>query len=129
MNRSRLANAFALLAGVLSDCGDLDGALAAVLESVSLMEQDAGNDAWNVMDYFALRAARAGKLENATRMAGYADACFTAKQADARAQRSAHAYRVGGFVRERLASTKLKGLLDDGAHLTEREACRLAVEN
>ena len=129
VRRSRLANAFALLAGVLSDRGDLDGALAAVSESVSLIEQDAGNDAWNVMDFFALRAARAGKLENATRMAGYADACFTAKQASREPNEARTRTALEALLRERLDSTKLKGLLDEGARLTEREACRLAVEN
>ena len=129
MRRSRLANAFALLGGVLSDRGDLDGALAAVTESVGLMEQDDGNDAWNVMYFFALRAARAGKLESATRMAGYADACFTAKQASREPNEARSRTALEALLRERLASTKLKALLDEGARLTEREACRLAVES
>jgi predicted ATPase len=127
--RSRLANTFALLAGVLSDRGDLDGALAAAQESVSLMEQDDGDDAWNVMDYFALRAARAGKTENAARMAGYADACFTAKQASREPNEARTRAALAILLRERLASAKLEALVGEGARLTEREACRLAVES
>ena len=129
MRRSRLATAFASLAGVLSDRGDLDGALAAVTESVGLMEQDVGNDAWNIMYFFALRAARAGKLENATRMAGYADACFTAKQASREPNEARTRTALLALLRERLNSRKLKAILDEGARLTEREACRLAIEN
>jgi hypothetical protein len=81
VRRCRLSNAFAMLAGVLTERGDLDGALEAARDSVSLIEQDAANDAWNVMDYFALRAACAGKVENAARVAGYVDICFVAKGA------------------------------------------------
>jgi len=127
--RSRLANAFALLAGVLSDRGDVDGALAAVSESVGLMEQDDGNDAWSVMDFFALRAARAGKLENAARIAGYADACFTAKQVTREPNEARTRSALKILLCKRLGSTQLEGLLAEGARLSEREACRLAVEN
>jgi tetratricopeptide (TPR) repeat protein len=128
MRRSRLAIAFATLAGVLSDRGDLDGALAAVAESVNLMEQDAVNDAWNVMDYFALRAARAGKIENAARMAGYADACFTERQASREPNEARTRSALEVLLRERLSSTELEALLVEGAQLTEQGACRLAVE-
>jgi predicted ATPase len=127
VRRSRLANVFALLAGVLSDRGELAGALEAAQESVRLMEQDAGNDAWNVMDFFALRAARAGELESAARIAGYADACFTAKQVSREPNEARTRAALEALLRERLTPAKLEDLLAEGASLTEREACRLAV--
>jgi predicted ATPase/DNA-binding winged helix-turn-helix (wHTH) protein len=126
--RSRLANAFALLAGILSDRGDLDGALDAVRESVSLMEQDTSNDAWSSIDHFALRAARAGKLENASRIAGYADACFAAKKASREPNEARARAALEALLREHIAPPRLQDLLDEGARLTGREACRLAVE-
>ena len=49
--------------------------------------QEAGY-AWNVLDHLALRAALAGKLANAARIAGYADS-MRGKKVDAPAQRSA----------------------------------------
>jgi tetratricopeptide (TPR) repeat protein len=128
VRRSRLANAYALLAGVLSDRGDLDGALHAVQESVSLMEQDAYDDAWNVMDCFALRAARAGRLANAARMAGYADACFKAKQSSREPNEARARSTLQSMLGARLVPASLEDLLEEGAHLTEREACRLAIQ-
>jgi predicted ATPase/DNA-binding winged helix-turn-helix (wHTH) protein len=129
VRRSRLANAFAVLAGVLSDRGELAGALSAAQESVRLMEQDAGNDAWNVIDYFALRAARAGNLDNAARIAGYADACFRAKQASREPNKARTRASLQKLLCESLAPTDLADLLDEGARLSEREACRLAIES
>jgi tetratricopeptide (TPR) repeat protein len=129
VRRSRLANAFAWLAGVLSDQGVLDAALEATRESVRLIEQDAANDAWNVMDFFALRAARAGKVENAARMAGYTDACFVAKRTTREPNEARSRAALQALLCERLPATALASLLAEGGRLTEREACRLAVEN
>jgi hypothetical protein len=100
-----------------------------VQESVSLIEQDAHDDAWNVMDSFALRAARAGRLENAARMAGYADACFKAKQASREPNEARARAALETLLRYRIASAKLKELLDEGARLTKREACGLAISD
>src|SRR5206468_6931253 len=129
VRRSRLANAFALLAGILTERGDLDAALDAVRESVSLLEQDAGNDAWSVMDHFALRAARAGTVENAARIAGYADASFTAKQATRDGNEARSRAAVQALLSERLHPDRLEHLMREGAGLTEHEACRLALED
>jgi predicted ATPase/DNA-binding winged helix-turn-helix (wHTH) protein len=129
VRRSRLANAFALLVGVLSDQGAFSDALEAARESVRLMEQDAGNDAWNVMDYFALRAAYAGNLANAARITGYADACFLAKQASREPNEARTRASLQALLCERLAPSELENLLHEGARLSEREACRLAVDS
>jgi predicted ATPase/DNA-binding winged helix-turn-helix (wHTH) protein len=127
VKRMWLANAWGLLAGVLTEGGDVGEALEAVRESVRLFQQDAGN-AWAVMDHFAMRAARAGKLENAARIAGYADACHAEREAirdpnDARAPASLHA-----LLREKLPAGKRETLLAEGAALSEDDACRLAIE-
>jgi len=66
------------LSGVLTERGELAEALAAAREGLSL-RRDSGH-AWVAMDSFALRAGLAGKLENAARIAGYADATHAAKQ-------------------------------------------------
>jgi ATP/maltotriose-dependent transcriptional regulator MalT len=129
VRRSRLANVFALLAGVLTERGELDAALQAVHESVSLFEQDSGNDAWNIMDFFALRAVRSGRIENATLIAGYADASFVAKQATREPNEARARTTLQTLLSERLAPARLDQLLAEGARLTEREACRLAVEH
>jgi tetratricopeptide (TPR) repeat protein len=129
VRRSRLGAAFAQLAGVLTERGDLEAALDAIRESVSLKEQDAANDAWNVMDFFALHAARAGNVENAARIAGYTDACFAAKQATREPTGARARAALQALVCERLSQAKLEGLLAEGALLTEHDACRLAVEN
>jgi hypothetical protein len=61
-------------------------------------------------------------------MAGYADACFKARQASREPNEARARATLENMLRERLAEAKLQGLMDEGARLTEREACRLAAE-
>ena len=129
VRRDRLGNAFAQLAGVLTERGELEAALDAMRESVSLIEQDAGNNAWNFIDFFALRAARAGSVENAARIAAYADACFAAKQATREPNQARARAALQALLCERLPPATIEGLLGEGARLTEHEACRLALQN
>lgn len=77
--QSSIGYALGNLAGTLTERGDLDEALTAARDGLSLLAFS-GN-AWIFMDHFALRAALAGKIENAARVAGCADAIFVAKGA------------------------------------------------
>jgi hypothetical protein len=80
------------------------------------------------MDHLALRAALAGKLEDAARLAAFADSTFTAKETSRQPNEARARDRLEALLREKLAPDELERLLAEGAALTEDEACRLALE-
>ena len=67
------------LAGVHTERGELDEALAAAREGLPMLVE--GGFAWSHLDHLALRAALAGKLADAARLAGFSDAAFAARKA------------------------------------------------
>jgi len=117
----------ASLAGVLTERQKLDEALATFRTGLPLVAED--GSAWMFGDSLALRAAFAGKLADAARLAGHTDAMFVVKQATRHPIDVRHRERVGALLREALSGTELEALLAEGAKLSEAEACRLALEN
>jgi cytochrome P450 len=88
---------------------------------------DSGN-AWVFMHHLALRAALAGRLEDAARLSGHASAVFAAKEcALQHDDANAHA-RLHAFLQERLAPAQLEALLAEGVSMSEDDACRLALK-
>jgi predicted ATPase len=114
------------LAGVRTERGELDEALAAAREGLPLL-QEAGH-AWNVLDHLALRAALADKVSNAARIAGYADSIHTAKKSTRQPNEARARERLQALLREKLDRNELDRLLAEGAKLSEDDACRLALE-
>jgi predicted ATPase/DNA-binding winged helix-turn-helix (wHTH) protein len=128
VRKSRLGAAFAVLAGVLTERGDLEQALDAAREGLSLIQQDSANAAWKYMDHFALRAARAGKVQNGARIAGYADACFAGKETTRQPNEARARDHLRGIFRDMVAPYDLERLFAEGAKMSEDDACRLALE-
>jgi tetratricopeptide (TPR) repeat protein len=122
----RLGVALLNLAGVHTERGAFDEALAAAREGLPLL-QEAGF-AWNVLDYLALRAALAGKLEDAARIAGYADSRYTAQNETREPNEARACERLQALLRDKLDAEKIERLLAEGAKLSEDEACRLSLE-
>jgi tetratricopeptide (TPR) repeat protein len=114
------------LAGVLTEQGKLDDALAAAREALPLLKD--GGLAWIFLDHVALRAALAGKVANAARVAGYADSIFAAKRTSRQFNEARAHVRVQALLREKLVPDELERLLAEGAKMSEDEACRLALE-
>jgi hypothetical protein len=114
------------LAGVLTERGRFDEALAAAREGLPLAK-DHGNR-WIVFDLLALRAALAGKTANAARIAGFADSTFAAKQASRPPNEARARNRLQVLLREALTLDEVERLLAEGAKMNEDEACRLALE-
>src|SRR5262245_43698238 len=115
------------LAGVLVERGDLDEALEVAREGLPLLK-DAGY-AWINIDQLALRAALAGRLTDAARLAGFADATIAKKKQTFRQTNEARARkRLEGLLNAGLAADELARLLAEGAELEENEAYRLALE-
>jgi predicted ATPase/DNA-binding winged helix-turn-helix (wHTH) protein len=126
--KAALGYALSNLAGVLTEHGDLDEALAAQREGLPLLA-DGGGLAWRFMDHVALRSALAGRFAEAARLAGFGDAARTANEEILREPNEARAHeRLHALLRARLAPGELERLLAEGARLTEDEACRLALE-
>jgi tetratricopeptide (TPR) repeat protein len=123
-----LGYALCNLAGVLTERGDLDEALAAQREGLPLLA-DGGGLAWRFIDHVALRSALAGRFTDAARLAGFGDSARTANEEILREPNEARSHaRLHALLRERLAPDELERLLAEGARLTEDEACRLALE-
>jgi predicted ATPase/DNA-binding winged helix-turn-helix (wHTH) protein len=124
--KERLGTSLTNLAGVYTERGELDVALTAAREGLPLLK-DSGR-VWYLLDHLALRAALAGKLANAARLAGYADSAVVEKQSP-RQPNEARAYaRLRTLLREKLAPDELERLLAEGAKMSDDEACRLALE-
>jgi len=126
-NKSTLGLNLANLSGVHTERGELDDALVAARESLPLL-REAGL-AWISMDHFALRAALAGKIANAARLAAYADSAFAVKAYSRQPNELRARERLHALLREKLAPDHFERLLAESAKLTEGEACRLALED
>ena len=115
------------LSGLLTERGQLEEALVAGREGLQL-RKDTGR-AWVPMDHFALRAALAGKLETAARIAGYASATYAAKQSPRQPNEARAHARLMEMLRSRLEAGEIERLMTAGAALDEEEACRVAIED
>jgi predicted ATPase len=114
------------LAGVRTERGELDEALAVAREGLPLRRQAWG--AWGTLDHLALRAALAGKIGTGARLAGYADRAWMLKEATRQPNEARARGRLQSLLRERLSPPDFERLLAEGAKLSEEQACRLALE-
>jgi hypothetical protein len=92
------------------------------------LRKEAGQS-WLNIDHLALRAALAGKLANAARIAGYADSNYGAKEARRPPNEARARNRLQVLLREKLGPDELEYLLAEGTKMSEDEACRLALED
>jgi predicted ATPase/DNA-binding winged helix-turn-helix (wHTH) protein len=115
------------LAGVLTERGELDDALAAAREGLPLLRD--ADYAWGALDHVALRAALAGKVANAARLAGFADSTYAAKESPRQPNEARARARLHALLREKVATDELERLLAEGAKMSEDEACQLALED
>jgi hypothetical protein len=72
--------------------------------------------------------ALTGNTASAARLAGYADAAYTAKATPREANEARARNRLQTLLRESFAAEELDRLLAEGATMSEDEACRLALE-
>ena len=125
-SKALLGFALMHLAGVLTERGEIAEARQAACEGLPMLG-DMGN-AWRLMDYLALLAALGGNIEIAARVAGYADAAFAAKQIVRESNEARARSRLQAILHEHFDSTALDELFTEGGSMSEREACRLALE-
>jgi tetratricopeptide (TPR) repeat protein len=115
------------LASLHTERGELSEALAAAREGLPMLKQL--GYAWIGVAHVALRAALAGKVENAARLAGFADSIFAAKKMS-RQPHDAHIRdRLQVLLEEKLTPKQLERLSAEGASFGDDEACRLALED
>jgi predicted ATPase/class 3 adenylate cyclase len=115
------------LAGVHVERGEYDEALTVAREGLPLLK-DAGY-AWINLDELALRLALVGKLADAARLAGFADATIARKKEAFRQTNEARArQRLERLLMAGLASQERERLLAEGARLGEEDAYRLALQ-
>ena len=114
------------LAGVHTERGELCEALLAAREGLPLRNE--GGFAWVTLDHLALRAALAGKTANAARLAGHADYLFAANESSRQPNEARSRERLQGLLIENFSPGELERLLEEGAQMSEDEACRMALE-
>ena len=115
------------LAGVHTERGEIDEALAAAREGLPLLKE--GGFAWSHLDHLARRAALAGKLATAARVAGYADSAFASRKTTRQPNEARARDRLQALLVEKLPATELARMLAEGASLSEDDACRLVLED
>jgi predicted ATPase/DNA-binding winged helix-turn-helix (wHTH) protein len=115
------------LAGLHTERGELDEALAAAREGLPLRKEDGYS--WGAFDHLALRAALAGNTASAARLASYADAAYAAKATPRQANETRARDRLQTLLRETFTPDELERLLAEGATMSEEEAVRLALED
>ena len=126
--RAALGYALANLAGVLTERGDLDAALAAAREGLPLLTEGGGL-AWRFMDHLALLVAGIGRFAGAARLAGFADASFVANGGFREPNEARSHARVHALLRESPVANALAQLLAEGAELAEDEACSIVLQD
>ena len=114
------------LAAVLTERGEIEQALVLAREGLPLLAED--GSAWIFIDSLALRAARAGDIAAAARLAGYADRAFATKEATRHPIELRHRSELHALLQRRLSDKELVGLLAQGARMSDEEADRLAVQ-
>jgi hypothetical protein len=115
------------LSGVLTARGELKEALTVAREGLPLLK---GLEyAWATLDHIALRAAQAGKVENAALVAGFVDSIVTAKEISRQPNEARARAWLQALLTEKLTPIELERLLAEGTKMTEDEAYRLALED
>ena len=113
------------LAGVHVERGELDEAIDAAREGLPMLVE--GGFAWSHLDHLALRAALAGKLADAARIAGFSDAAFAIRKTARQPNEARSRDRLQRLLQERLAADHLARLYGEGAVLSEDGAVKLAL--
>ena len=124
-NKGALGVCLTNLAGIHTERGELAEALIAAREGLPLRSQ--AGYAWGALDYVALRAALAGRPDEAARIAGCADAAFAHKQARRQPNEARARARIERLLSDALGADALRQRLAEGARLDIDEACRLAL--
>ena len=124
--KSTAGNCLTNLAGVHVERGELGEALVAAQEGLPLLKEF--GMVWHPLDHLALRAALAGKVANAARLAGFTDGAHIARKMSRQPNEVRAQARLRALLRENIAPDQLERLLAEGARMSEDEACRLALE-
>jgi tetratricopeptide (TPR) repeat protein len=112
------------LAGVLTERGELAEALAVAREGLPLRRELSARAAW---DHLALRAGLAGDLADAARIAGYVDRLFVASESLRQPNEARARARLAALLAAKAADEDLARRRDQGASMSEDEACALAL--
>ena len=123
--RRMLGWSLASLAGVLTERGELDEALAAGREGLPLLLEDGSG--WIFVSHFALRAALAGRLSDAARLAGYSDHTWEQQRVTPHPIDARTSERLRPLLQQAFVAGELERLRAEGATLSEAEACELAL--
>jgi predicted ATPase/DNA-binding winged helix-turn-helix (wHTH) protein len=112
------------LMGIHTERGEYEPAWAAGREALELLRDTTG--AWQMLDDFALLAARSGKLVSAARIAGFTDATYGARHATRPPNLARARTRVQALLDEGMPAEEQAGLFAEGAAMSEEDACEAA---
>ena len=123
--RRSLGFALANLAGLHAERGELDAALDAAREALPMIRSS--GTAWMFADHFALRLGLAGRIEDAARLQGFADAAYSGRSAQREPNEARAQERIVRLLRQALPGGEVDALLAEGRTLDDEAAWRLAV--
>ena len=114
------------LAGVLTEVGALDEALEIAREG--LPARRVSGFLFGALDHLALRAALAGRLAEAARLAGYADSNYATGKSHRQPNEARARARLERLLLDQPNANDLLRELAEGTRISEDEACRLALD-
>lgn len=113
------------LVGALTEQGNIEEARSVAREALPLLRDD--ETAWLWFDHFALLAAGCDRIEDAARLAGYAEAALVAHERVRQPNEMRARASLDAMFRDTLSLDNLERLLAEGALLSKEDACGLAL--
>jgi predicted ATPase/class 3 adenylate cyclase len=113
------------LVGALTEQGDLDEARSVAREAIPLLREDP--TAWLWFDHFALLAARCDRIDDAARLAGYAEAALVAHGRVRQPNEMRARASLDAIFADRLVRDECERYFAEGAKLGDDDAFRLAL--
>ena len=123
-HRRYIGIASGYLAGMLTACGEVDGALIAAREAVPLCRED--EFIYWLFPHLALRAAKAGRPEDAARIWGYAGH-IAGSAADWQINEQRAAETLMALLGDTMDPVRTEQLIAAGQYLDEDEIIALAL--
>jgi predicted ATPase/class 3 adenylate cyclase len=125
VHRDLLAVTLGNLAGVFVEQGNFAEARAVAREALPLLRED--ETEWLWFDHFALLAAGTGRIDDAARLVGYADATLAAHARVRQPNELRARAHLRAILDDELSPDELDRLMAEGAALRKDDACRMAA--
>jgi predicted ATPase/DNA-binding winged helix-turn-helix (wHTH) protein len=113
------------LFGILTECGELTEASAVGRLAMPYLQE--ASSVWILMDHYALRLAKVGKVEAAARVYGWIQNTYAQKHVMRQPLELRTSQNTLALLRDQLSPDELARFFAEGARMSEKEVCHLAL--